>query len=149
MERIELPLEPHLLGVPSGLSKMISKPMVCSAQMVLLSSCDTNTGSKSTETRFHMTHVTQEFHRVRLKWFLSLWYVQHKMCTYLSSKLALSPNKPKCASTSASSPRSTIRCVQMNFEPMVRSVQTLLLSCTNTNTVSKQTKMRFYMIHIT
>jgi hypothetical protein len=38
----------------------------------------------------------------------SLWYVRHKPCTYLASRLAQSPNKPNRASTWASSPRTTI-----------------------------------------
>jgi hypothetical protein len=37
MDRIELLLEPHHLQVPSGASKMIFEPMVCSAQLVHLS----------------------------------------------------------------------------------------------------------------
>ena len=52
----ETPHDPRHQGVPSGVSKMISKPMVCSAQTVHLS-C-TKTGSQRTETRLHMTHVT-------------------------------------------------------------------------------------------
>jgi hypothetical protein len=53
---------------------------------------DTDADTKRTKMRFHMTYVTEEFHRVRLKRFLSLWYVQGKPCTYLASRLALSQN---------------------------------------------------------
>jgi hypothetical protein len=49
------------------MSKMISKPMVHFVETMNLSCTDTNTISKQTETRFHMTHVTDEFHRVRPK----------------------------------------------------------------------------------
>jgi hypothetical protein len=42
MDSNDLPLEPRLLGVPSGASKMISGPMVCLAQAVHLSCTDTN-----------------------------------------------------------------------------------------------------------
>jgi hypothetical protein len=52
---IELPLEPRHLGVPSGVSKMISVPTLCLAQTVHLSCTDTNTIFKWTKTRFHMT----------------------------------------------------------------------------------------------
>jgi hypothetical protein len=58
MDRNDLPLEPRHLGVPSSVSKMISVPMVRLAQTVHLSYIDTNTISKSTDARFHMTHVT-------------------------------------------------------------------------------------------
>jgi hypothetical protein len=144
-DRNELPLEPCHLGVPSGAS--IQGLLVTSMQTMLLSYTDTNTISKRTEMRFHMTHVTLEFHRVHLKWFMSLWYVRRKLCTYLASRLGLSPNKPKRASTWASSPKSTIGCIQS--EPMVRSAQTVHLSCTDNNTISKHTETRFRMTHVT
>jgi hypothetical protein len=35
------------------------------------------------------------------------------------------------------------------YEPMVRLVQTVHLSCTDTNAVSKRTKTRFHMTHVT
>jgi hypothetical protein len=34
-------------------------------------------------------------------------------------------------------------------EQMVCSVQTMHLSCTDTNTISKQSKMRFHTTHVT
>jgi hypothetical protein len=80
-----------------------------------LSCTDTNTISKWTKTRFHMTHVTLEFHWVHPKWFLRLWYVQYKPCTYLASRLAISLNGLDRASTWASSPWSTIGFVQIDF----------------------------------
>jgi hypothetical protein len=103
------------LGVLPGASKMISKPTVCLAKTVHLSCPDTNTISNWTKTRYHMTHDTLEFHRVRPKWFLSLWYIRRKPCTYLVSRFAVSPNELNQASTSASSPRRTIRCIQNDF----------------------------------
>ena len=107
----DLSLEPRHLGVPSGASKMISEPMVCLAQTVHLSFTDTNTVSKWKEERFHMMHVTKEFHRVRPKWSPRLGYIRQKPRTYLSSRLALSPNRPKRVFTSASSTRRTNGCV--------------------------------------
>jgi hypothetical protein len=103
------------LRVPSGVSKTISMPTVCLAQSVHLSCTNTNTVLKWTKMRFHMTHVTLEFHQVRPKWFLRLWYVRQKSCTNLASRLALSSNELNRASTWASSPRSTIGCVQNDF----------------------------------
>jgi hypothetical protein len=67
MNWIELPLEPHHLVVLSGASKMISEPAVSLAQAMHLSCTNTNTIYKWTKTRFHMTHVTLDFHRVRQK----------------------------------------------------------------------------------
>ena len=65
MDRDELLLEPRHLGVSSGVSKMISEPMVRLVQTMHLSCTDTNIVSNQTETRFPMTHVTYEFLRVR------------------------------------------------------------------------------------
>jgi hypothetical protein len=47
---------------------------------------------------------------------LSLWYVWRKQCTNLAPTLTLSPNIPKWDSAWPTSPRSSIRCVQTNFE---------------------------------
>jgi hypothetical protein len=71
---------------------------------------------------------------------LSLWYVRHKQCTNFASRLALSPNGSKWASTWAPSPRSPLGACKTISEPMVRLAQTMHLSCSNTNTVSKRTK---------
>jgi hypothetical protein len=144
MNWIELPLEPCHLGVPSGMSKTISEPMRYLAQTVHLSCTDTYTVSRRTKMRFHMTHVTYEFHRVHQKWFLSLWYVRHKPSTYLKSRLALSPNELNRAFTWASPPRSVSK---MMSEPMVCLLQIVQLFCP-TNTFSKQTKRRFHMTHV-
>jgi hypothetical protein len=114
-ERIELLLDPRHLGVPSGASKTISKPMARLVQTVHLSCTNTNTVPKQTEMRFHMTHITLEFHRVCPKLFPSQWYVQHKPCTYHASLVALSLNGPNWASTRVSLLRSTIGCVQNDF----------------------------------
>jgi hypothetical protein len=105
-------------------SKTISTPKVCSVQTVHLSCTDTNAVSKRTKTRFHMTHITYELHRVRQKLFMSLCYVQCKPCTYLASRLALSPNGPnkappeRCHQGVPSGVSKTI------YEPMVHLTQT-------------------------
>jgi hypothetical protein len=78
------------------------------AEPVHLGCTNTNTVSKRTEIRF-------EFHPVRPKQFLSLWYVRRKPCTYLASRLLVSPNGMKEDSTWHTSPRSFIGCVWNNF----------------------------------
>jgi hypothetical protein len=117
MDRTELLLEPRHLRVPSSASKMISMPMVCSVQTVHLSCTNTNNVSKQTKTRFHMIHVTYEFHRVRPKLFMSLWYVQYKPCTYLASRLALSPNGTNRAPPDPRHLRITSGASKMIYEP--------------------------------
>jgi hypothetical protein len=88
------PLDPCHLGVPSGTSKMIYQPMVHLTQTEHLSCTDANTVSKQIETRFHMTHLTLEFHRVPPVLFLSQRFVRRKPCTSLASRVAVSPNGP-------------------------------------------------------
>ena len=58
MGQNELSYDPRHLGVQSGASKMFSEPMVRLAQTMHLPCADSNTVSKQTEIRFHMTHVT-------------------------------------------------------------------------------------------
>jgi hypothetical protein len=149
MDRTKLPLEPRLLGVASSASKMISMPMVCSVQTVHLSCNDTNTVSKRTKTRFHMTHVTHEFYRVHPKLFMSLCYVQCKPCTYPASRLALSPIGPNRAPPDPHHLGVPSGASKMIYEPMVCLTQTERLSCTDAKTVSKQIEMRFHITHIT
>jgi hypothetical protein len=144
MDRNNVPLEPHHLVVPSDASKMISKPMVHLVQTMHLSCTDTNTVSKQKEERFHKTHVTSEFHRVRPKWFSSLWYIRRKACTSLANiskwtELLLKPRHLGVPSGVS----------KMISELVVCLAQTMHLSCTDTNTVSKQKEVRFHMTHIT
>jgi hypothetical protein len=115
MDQNEILHDPRHLGVPSGASKNISELTVRSSQTIHLSWVKISTISKLTETSFHLSLVTLEYHPVRPKWFLGLWYIWCKPCTYLALKLTLSLNGPKQASIWASSPRSTIRCIQNNF----------------------------------
>jgi hypothetical protein len=137
MDRTELPLEPHHLGVPSSASKTISMPTVCSVQTGHLSCTDSNTVPKRTKSRFHTTHVTYEFYWVRPKLFMSLWYVQCKRCTYLASRLALSPNRPNRAPLVHRHLGVPSAASKTIYEPMERLTQTEHLryirhkSCTN------------------
>jgi hypothetical protein len=98
MDWYEHPLDPRHVGVPSGGSKMISEPIVRLVQTMHLSCTNINTISKQTENELHLTHGTKEFPWVRLKRFLSLLYIRHKLCTYLVSRLTLPPNRSKWAS---------------------------------------------------
>jgi hypothetical protein len=55
MDQNELPLGPRHLGVLSGVFKMIFEPMIFLVQ--IMHCIDTNTVSKQTKMRFHMTHI--------------------------------------------------------------------------------------------
>jgi hypothetical protein len=109
-DRNKIPRDTHHLPL-SGVSKMIFEPMVHSAQIVHLSCVKICTISKRTETSIHLSLVTLEYHQVHLKWFLSLWYIWHKLRTYLALTPTLSPNKLKRDFQWPTSPRKSIGCV--------------------------------------
>ena len=149
MDRNEIPRDPRHLGVPSGVSKMISEPMVHSMQTVHLSSFDTNNVSKWKDARVQMTHVTKAFHLVRPKRFLSQWYIPHKPCTYLASRLAI---YPKGQNELPLEPRHLVvpsGASKTICKPMVHLAQTMHLSFTDTNTFSKRKEVRSHMTHVT
>jgi hypothetical protein len=141
-DRNEHLVEPRQIGVPSGASKIISKPMVCLVQTVHLSFINTNTISKHTETRFHLTHITLEFYQVHLKWFMSLRDIWCKSCMHLVLRLALSSNIQKnrlpLEPRHLRVPSGVSKTIS---KLMVCSVQTVHL--TDSNTVSKRTEMSF------
>jgi hypothetical protein len=127
---------------------MISMPMVCSVPTVHLSCTEANTVSKWTKTRFHTTHVTYEFHRVRPKLFMRRWYVQCKPCTNLASRLALSPNRPNQAPPDPHHLGVPSGASKTIYEHVVRLTQTEHLSFTDANTISKQIETRFHMTNV-
>jgi hypothetical protein len=174
---------------------MIFKLVVRLAQTMHLSYVKITTVSKQIEMSIYLSLVTYMYHQVRPKWFLSLWYVWCKPCTYLALTLTLSSNIPKRDSTWRTSLTRSIGCVQNDFwaygtfdanhapilhqdwhyflmdrikfplEPrhlgvpsgaskliavlMVRLAQNVHLPCTDTNIVSKRTKIIFHMTHVT
>jgi hypothetical protein len=143
----KLPLEPRHLGVLSDVSKIISEPMVCSAQTVHLYCSNTDTVSKPTETRFHMTHsprcsigcVQDDFHAD------GTFDTNHAPILrqdyhYLQTDSNMLPLEPCDLGVSLGSSK-------MISEPMVCSAKTVHLYCIDTNIVSKWTKTRFHMIH--
>ena len=91
-------------------------------------------------TRFHMTHVTKDYHRVRPKRYLSLWYVWRKPCTYLALTLTPSPNGPNEIPHDPRHLADRSVASKTISEPVVHLAQTVHLSYINTNTISKQTE---------
>jgi hypothetical protein len=108
-----------------------------------------NTISKRTKTSFHVSLVTLEYHRLHLKYFLTLWYIWRKPWTYLALTLTPSLNGPKRDSTWAKSSRSSIGCIQNDFKHMVRSTQTVHLFCIKISTISKRIETSFHLSLIT
>ena len=72
-----------------------------------------------------MTHVTEEFHLVHPKRFLSLWYVQRKPFTYLALTLTPSPNGPNEIPHDPRHLGVPSGASKTISEPMVRSAQTV------------------------
>jgi hypothetical protein len=117
---------------------MISKPMVRLAQIIYVSCVKISTISKRIETSFHLSLMTLEYHWVHPKWLLSLLYIRCKPCSYLKSRLTLSPNGPKQASTWASSPRRTVEYVQNDFNVWRKQCAYLTLTLTSSPYRPKQ-----------
>jgi hypothetical protein len=140
-ELTQHPLEICYLGDLLGASKTISKPTVCFAQTLHRHQhylqIDQN----------NIPHdpVNLEFHRVRPKWFLRLWYHAPIWCQDLPYlwmvwiKLALEPHHlgvPSGASNTID-------------EPVVGSAQTVHLSCIKISTISNQTESSFHLSLVT
>jgi hypothetical protein len=115
-DRNEIWHDPCHLGVLSGASKTFSKPMVRPVQTVYLSYVKIRTISKQTKTSFLLSLVTLEYHRLRLKRLLCLWYFWRKPCTYLELTLTPYPNGPKQDLTRPTSPRGFSGCVQNDLQ---------------------------------
>jgi hypothetical protein len=131
----KFPLDPRHLGVSSGVSKMISELIVCSVQTVHLYCTNTNTVSKRTKMRFHMTHSPRSSigcvqHDIRVDGTLGTnrapFSRQHYHYLQMdSNKLPLGTHDLVVSSGASTT----------NSKPMVRSAQNLQFYCTDTNTV--------------
>jgi hypothetical protein len=179
MNQNEVLHDPYRLGVPSGASKMISELMVRSVQTVHLSLIKISTISKRTETRFHLRlwyvwcklwiylaptlTLSPNGPKRYSTWPTlprsSIRCVQNDFWVYgtfganrapilnqdwhhfqtIRNELPFDPRHPGVPSGASK----TIS------KPMVCLAQTMLLSCTEANTISKRRERRFYMTHIT
>ena len=59
-------------------------------QTVQLYCIKISTISEKTKSSLHLRLFNYEYHRVCVKWFLNLWCIRHKPCTYLLPKLTVS-----------------------------------------------------------
>jgi hypothetical protein len=116
---------------------MISEPMSYLAQTVHLSCTKTNTISKWTETSFHLSLVTQEYHSVHPKQFLDYGMfganrapTTHRNKHYLQKDQKEILHDPRHLGVPSGASK-------MIYEAMVRLLQTVDISCTETNTISK------------
>jgi 3-oxoacyl-(acyl-carrier-protein) synthase len=138
MDWNEIPHDQCHIEDPSGASKTISEPMLRSVQTVNLSCVKISTISKWTKASIHMSLVTKEYHQVCPKRFMCLCYVWRKLCTYLALTLPqclrMHGNEishEQCHIGDSSGASKTIS------KPMLRSAQTVHLSCVKISTISK------------
>ena len=130
MDQNELPLENHHLGVPSGASKKISKPMVRLAPTVHLSCTDTNS-----------------FQTDRNK---IPYYPRHLGVPSSASKMISEPMVcPAQTMLNLASRLAPLGASITISDPMGRLAQTVHLSCSDTNNIYKWTETRFHMTHVT
>jgi len=91
--------------------------------------CQDYTIFKWAKTCYHLIFVTLEYHRVHPKWFMCLWYVRWKPCTYLASRLhylQIDRNKLPFETHHLGVPSGASERIS---EPMVCLAQTVHLSC--------------------
>jgi hypothetical protein len=129
--------------------KTISEPTVRLAQTVHLSYTDTNTVSKRTEMRFHMTHITEVFYQVCPKRFSSLWYARCKTCTYLAQYYVSRQTDQNEIPHDLGHLGVLSGVSKVIFEPVVRSAQTVHLSCVKNSTLSKRTETSIHLSLVT
>jgi hypothetical protein len=78
---------------------------------------------------------------------MSLWYVWYKLCIALIEHcLQIDQNEIPDDTHHLAVLSGASKTIS---EPVVHLAQTVHLSCTDTNTISKQTEMRFHKTHIT
>jgi hypothetical protein len=127
---------------------MISEAMVHLVQTVHLSCTKTNTVSKRTEMSFHLSLVTQEYLLVHLNnfWACGMYGANHAPIMH-RNKLYLQKDRKEIlhGPRHLGVPSGASKII---FEAVLRVVQIVDLSCTETNNISKSTETRFYMTHV-
>ena len=113
--RIEIPLDPRHLGVPSGASRMISEPMVRSTQTVHLTYVKVSTISKWTANELPLEHhhqgVPSAASKTISKPMVCLAQTMHLSCTNTNTV----SKRIETRFHMTTSPRSSIGCVQIDF----------------------------------
>jgi hypothetical protein len=107
----EIPDEPHDLGVSSGACKMISEPLVCSAQIVHLSSINIKHYLQMDRNEYPLEPRHLGVPPGASKTISEHMVLWRKPCTYLALTVTLSANGAKWDSTRPTSPRCFIGCV--------------------------------------
>jgi hypothetical protein len=149
MDQNRLSLGPHHLGVQSGASKMNFGPMVHLAQTMHIS-CTDSILSPNWK-KWDSTSLTTSRSSIGCVQnnFCAFWYVRHKSCNYFFVKISAISNRLNELPHQPRQQEVLSDVYKMISEPMVRVAQTMHLSCTDTNTVSKRTEAIFYKTHIT
>jgi hypothetical protein len=128
---------------------MISEAMVHLVQTVHLSCTETNTVSKCTEMSIHLSLVTQEYLTVHLNnfWAYGMYGANHAPIMHRNQHYLQKDQKEILYDPRHLGVPSGVS--KIISEAMLRLVQTVDLSCTETNNISKSTETRFYMTHVT
>jgi hypothetical protein len=127
MEGNEILDDPQHLGVPSAMSKIVSKAMVRLAQTMQLSSIKISTISKRIEMRFNLS----------LKPRSAIRFIQNDLCAYGTIGTNYAPilhqNEISHDPRHLGVPSTAFKMIS---EPVVRSAQTVHLSCIMISTIS-------------
>ena len=140
-ERSDIPHDPHHLGVPSSASKMISEPMVRSKQTMHLSCVKIRTipeSPKRASTCASSPSGTIECVQNNLYAYgtssANHAPIMHRHQHCLQMERSYIPHDPRHLGVPSGASK-------MIVEPMLRSTQTVFLSCVKISTISKRREL--------
>jgi hypothetical protein len=149
MNWIELPIEPRHLGVPSGASKMISEPVVSSAQTVQI--CCIKFSSISNELNQASTRASSSRSSIGCVqndfWADGMFSTNHARILHRHQHyLQMDQNEISHDPCHLGVPSGVFKII---FEVVVRSAQTVHLSCVKITTIFKRTESSFHLSLVT
>jgi hypothetical protein len=149
MVKNEISHDPCHHGVPTGVSNTFSEAVAYSAQTVHLSCVKISTISKRTESSFHLSLISKEYHRVRPKRFMSRGTfatnsapILHRHKHYLRTDQNKIPHDPRHLVV----PSGACKTIS---KPVVHLAQTMHLSCVKIRNITKWTESSFHLGLIT
>ena len=140
-DQTELSVEPLHLEVPLAAQTMVSDPMVHQLQTVHLSCNETHTVSIQTKARFHMTIGSPYETHTSFRRSIGCFQIDFRAYGTFHANHAPTLHQDQ-----------HYLQTECPLEPLYLRVPSraskIYLSCTKTNTISKEIEVRFYMIHV-
>jgi hypothetical protein len=149
MGQIEIPHDPHHLGVPSGASKTLFEDVTRSAQTVHLSSNKISTIFERTESSFHLSLNTKEYHRCIQNdfWDYSMFSANYSSILHRHQHyFQMDQNEIRHDPCHLGVPSGASKMIS---KVVLHSAQTVHLSCVKMSTISELTESSFHLSLVT